>query len=65
MARSVHWEKNAYRVFMGKPEGKRLLQRPNHSLVHNIKVEPSKKKDGDGLDSCGSELGPMENLCTE
>jgi hypothetical protein len=39
----MHWEKTAYRVFLGKPEGNRLLQRPNHRQVHNVKVERSKK----------------------
>jgi hypothetical protein len=29
---------NAYRIFLGKPEGKRPLGRPRHRLVHTIKM---------------------------
>jgi hypothetical protein len=29
---------NAYRLLMGKPEGKRPLGRPRHKLVVNIKI---------------------------
>jgi hypothetical protein len=29
---------NAYRIFMGKPEGKRPLGSPRHRLVDNIKI---------------------------
>jgi hypothetical protein len=30
---------NAYRILMGKPEGKRPLGRPRHRLVRNIKID--------------------------
>jgi hypothetical protein len=34
------WEKrNAYRLLVGKPEGKRRLGRPEHSWVDNIKMD--------------------------
>jgi hypothetical protein len=40
MACSVHGEKrNAYRVLVGKPEGKRPLGRPGHGLEDNIKMD--------------------------
>jgi hypothetical protein len=40
MACSVNGEKrNAYRLLMGKPEEKRLLQRPRCSSVDNIKMD--------------------------
>jgi hypothetical protein len=29
---------NAYRILVEKPEGKRLLGRPRHRWVHNIKM---------------------------
>jgi hypothetical protein len=36
----THWEKrNAYRILMGKPEGKRPLVRPRHKYEDNIKIE--------------------------
>jgi len=34
------WEKtNAFRVFVGQPEGKRQLRRPRYRLEDNIKAE--------------------------
>jgi hypothetical protein len=32
-------KRNAYRILMGKPEGKRLLGRPRRRLVDNIKMD--------------------------
>jgi hypothetical protein len=32
-------EKNAYRIFVGKPEGKRPLGRPRRRWVDNIKMD--------------------------
>jgi hypothetical protein len=60
---SMHWEKNAYRVFLGKPEGYRLLQ--DITITITIILRWIRAKDGDGLDSSGSELGPVESLCTQ
>jgi hypothetical protein len=35
----IHWgEETAYRVLVGKPEGKRPLRRPTHRWVDNIKM---------------------------
>jgi hypothetical protein len=31
--------KNAYRIFVGKPEGKRLLGRPRRKWVDNVKTD--------------------------
>jgi hypothetical protein len=31
-------KRNAYRILMGKPEGKRPLGRPRRRLVDNIKI---------------------------
>jgi hypothetical protein len=37
---STHGEKkNAYRVLVGKPEERRLLLRPRHRWVDNIKMD--------------------------
>jgi hypothetical protein len=30
---------DAYRILVGKPEGKRPLGRPRHRWVHNIKMD--------------------------
>jgi hypothetical protein len=30
---------NAYRILVGKPEGKRPLGRPRHKWVDNIKID--------------------------
>jgi hypothetical protein len=35
---STYGEKNAYRILVGKPEGKRLLGIPRRRLVDNIKM---------------------------
>jgi hypothetical protein len=32
-------KRNAYRILVGKPEGKRLLERPRRRLVDNIKMD--------------------------
>jgi hypothetical protein len=31
-------KRNAYRILVGKPEGKRSLRRPRHRWVDNIKI---------------------------
>jgi hypothetical protein len=39
---SMNWKKrNVYRIFVGKPEGKRPLGRPKCRLVSNIKMDLS------------------------
>jgi hypothetical protein len=32
-------ERNAYRILLGKSEGKRPLRKPRHRWVHNIKMD--------------------------
>jgi hypothetical protein len=32
-------KRNAYRIFVGKPEGKRRLGRPRRRWVNNIKID--------------------------
>jgi hypothetical protein len=39
--------KTAYRVLMGKPEGKRPLGRPTHRWEDNIKMDLREKEWGD------------------
>jgi hypothetical protein len=31
--------RNAYRILVGKPEGRRSLQRPRHKWVDNVKMD--------------------------
>jgi hypothetical protein len=31
--------RNVYRLLVGKPEGKRLLERPRHRWVNNIRMD--------------------------
>jgi hypothetical protein len=47
---STNWEKmNAYRIFVGKPEGKRTLGRRRRRSLHNIKIDLREIK-WDGMD---------------
>jgi hypothetical protein len=41
---------NAYRILVGKPEGKRPLERPRHRWVDNIKMD-LREIGWDGADS--------------
>jgi hypothetical protein len=41
-------ERDAYRVLVRKPEGKRLLERPRHRWENNIKVEHGLDRPGSG-----------------
>jgi hypothetical protein len=40
-------KKNACRILVGKPEGKRPLRIPKHRWVDNIKMDPIEKRWGD------------------
>jgi hypothetical protein len=36
---SMDWDKrNAYRILVGKPKGKRPLERPQHKMMDNINL---------------------------
>jgi hypothetical protein len=39
-------KRNAYRILVGKPEGKRPLGSPRHRLVDNIKIDLREREDG-------------------
>jgi hypothetical protein len=43
---------NAYRILVGKPEGRRPLGRPRHRWVYNIKMDLREREWGgaDGID---------------
>jgi hypothetical protein len=47
-------KRNAYRVLVGMPEGKRPLVRPRYRWVDNIKID-LREMGWDGLDQSGSE----------
>jgi hypothetical protein len=36
---SIGMMKNAYKMLVGKPERKRLIERPRHRLENNIRVD--------------------------
>jgi hypothetical protein len=42
-------KKNAYRILVGKPEGKRPLGRPRRRWVNNIKMD-LREKEWNGMD---------------
>jgi hypothetical protein len=54
-------ETNAYRVLVGKQEGKRLLGKPRRRYVDNIKMDFREIR-RDGLDLSGSGYGPVGRL---
>jgi hypothetical protein len=49
---STNWENsNAYRLLVGKQEGRKPLGRPRHRRVYNIKMDLGEMRDGRcGLD---------------
>jgi hypothetical protein len=57
-------KRNAYRILLGKPEGKRQLGRPRHWWVDNIKMD-LKETGRNGMDwiDLVQELGPLEGSC--
>jgi hypothetical protein len=57
-------KRNAYRILVGKPEGKRPLGRPRHRSVDYIKKDLKRDRMGCyGLNSSGSGSGPAEGSC--
>jgi hypothetical protein len=56
--------RNAYRILVGKPEGKKLLGRPRCKWVDNIKIDLKRDRLGwCGVDRSSSGLGPVEGSC--
>jgi hypothetical protein len=47
-------KRNVYRLFVGKPEGKRPLGRPRHRWIDNIKMDLRDSIGCCGLDWSGS-----------
>jgi hypothetical protein len=47
-------KRNAYRILVGKPEGKRPLGRPRRRWVDNIKMDLRDRMGWSGLDGYGS-----------
>jgi len=56
-------ERGAYRVLVGKPEGKRQLGKPRHKLEDNIEMDLQEVGWGHGLDSSGSGQGQVAGTC--
>jgi hypothetical protein len=56
--------RNANRILVGKPEGKRPLGRPRRRFADNIKMDLKRGRMGwYGLDRTGSGYGPVEGSC--
>jgi hypothetical protein len=53
-------KRNAYRILVGKPEGKRTLGRPRRRLVDNIKWILER---WNGVDWIDMAQGPVEGSC--
>jgi hypothetical protein len=47
-------ERSVYRIWVGKPEGKRPLGRHRHRWEDNIKIDLQEMEWGHGLDLSGS-----------
>jgi hypothetical protein len=57
-------KRNAYRILVGKSEGNRLLGRPKHRWVNNIKMDLKRDRMGwYGLDRSGPGSRPVEGSC--
>jgi hypothetical protein len=52
-----------YRVLVGKPEGKRPLERPRRRWDDGIKMDLREIGWGGGVDSPGSGQGPLAGCC--
>jgi hypothetical protein len=57
-------KRNAYRILVGKPEGKRPLGRPRRRWVDNIEID-RKEIGWDGMDwiHLNQDKGPLEGSC--
>jgi hypothetical protein len=62
VVRMAEEKKNAYRILVGKPEGKRLLGRPTRRWVDNIKLD-LREIGWYGLGRSGSGYGSMDSYC--
>jgi hypothetical protein len=54
---------NAYDIFVGKPERKRLLGRPRRRRENNIRIDLREIRWRCELDTSGSGQGPMAGPC--
>jgi hypothetical protein len=55
--------RNVYRVLVGKPEGKRPLERPRRRWEDGIKIDLREIGWGCGVDSAGLGQGPLAGCC--
>jgi hypothetical protein len=55
--------RNVYRVFVGKPEGKRPLGRPRRRWENGIRMDLGEIGLGCGVDSPGSGQGSLAGCC--
>jgi hypothetical protein len=55
-------KRNAYKILVGRSEGKRPLWRPRYRWVDNIRMDLG-ETGWCRLDGCGSRQGPVEDSC--
>jgi len=55
--------RNAYKILVGKPEGKRPVGRPRRGWEDNIRMEVTKMVGRCGMDSAGSGQGSASGIC--
>jgi hypothetical protein len=55
--------RDAYKILVGKPEGRRPLGRPRRRWDNNIKIDLQKWDREHGLDLSGSAWGQMSGTC--
>jgi hypothetical protein len=56
--------RNANNIFVGRPEGKRPLEKPRHTWDGYIRMDLRETVwEGVGLDSSGSGYGPVAGFC--
>jgi hypothetical protein len=56
-------KRNAYKLLVGKPKGKRPLGRPRRGLMDNIKIDRGDRMGWLDWDWSGSGQGQVESSC--
>jgi hypothetical protein len=59
----VRERRGAYRVWVGKPEGKKTPGKPSRRWEDNVKVDLQEVEGWNVLDRCGLEYGQVAEFC--